>query len=581
MSRDTENFTRMQRPDLSFNYGDTEVNDLHPWQAPFGLASREIDYDDAWELWCAAADGKEDVVKRLIEKDPRLKDIAFRYHCPLDLAVYGGHTECVKILLGAGTELTEKWGWYGWKRMIGIADEMGHDEIRDLMRKRIENELNFDPEIQLMIQALCDQDLKRMQQLIDEDPNRVNIADEDGNTALHWAVVSRQIPMIDLLVERGADPSRRNGAHAMPHQVKMWDHDRKMYRGLDTPKDATAARRRPLELGAEVDFHTAIDQRDFDLVKKMLEGDPKLVHHMPGHLESPLNRAVGSLEMIQLLLDHGADPTMCEHTAPFGKALYTAVASNRYDSAKLLLENGAEPMCYSDSSGDCLFAANLWVKDLDDRKRMIDLLNEYSGKEYIVIPQRNEKPEHAIAAAQVREALSRDSVSEWQKGHLLDTILLYRDADLLTEYIERFKGEARTRIAEVDLRGFEGRLLEQLTELGAKVKPVSTEPIWIGASVLHWSKDVSLVAEFVEAGGAINSNNLETQRTALSNAAQRGDVAMVRELLKHGADPNLPEKFKPNRPLALAFEEGHEEVVALLLESGATPLASFEKGGSN
>ena len=257
------------------------------------------------------------------------------------------------------------------------------------------------------------------------------------------------------------------------------------------------------------------------------------------------------------------------------------IRDSRYDSAKLLLENGAEPMCYSDSSGDCLFAANLWVKDLDDRKRMIDLLNEYSGKEYIVIPQRNEKPEHATAAAQVREALSRDFVSEWQKGHLLDTILLYRDADLLAEYIERFKGEARTRIAEVDSRGFEGRLLEQLTEQGAKVKPVSTESRWIGASVLHWSKDVTLVAEFVEAGGAINSNNLETQRTALSNAAQRGNVAMVRELLKHGADPNLPEKFKPNRPLALAFEEGHEEVVALLLESGATPLASFEKGGSN
>ena len=58
MSRDTENFTRMQRPDLSFNYGDADLNDLHPWQAPFGVASREIDYDDAWELWCAAADGK-------------------------------------------------------------------------------------------------------------------------------------------------------------------------------------------------------------------------------------------------------------------------------------------------------------------------------------------------------------------------------------------------------------------------------------------------------------------------------------------------------------------------------------------
>ena len=549
MPRYSDKFIRMQRPDVSFGYADKDFHDLHPWQAPFGMASREIDYDDAWELWCAAADGKADIVKRLVEKDPRLKDIAFRYHCPLDLAVYEGHTQCVKILLHAGTELTEKWGWYGWQRMLNIAAEMGHDEIHDLMVARITETLNYHHDIRLMIQALRDQDIERMNQLVQEDPNRVRFADADGNTALHWAVVARQIPMIDLLVAHGAYPSRRNGASAMPHQVKMWTElEKAMTRGLETGQHATAARERVLELGAEVDFHTAVHQRNFDLVKQMLANAPSLVHYMPGHLGSPLKAAVGNVQMIQLLLDHGADPNMTEHTAPFGCALYTAVAGNHFDSAKLLLENGAEPMQYSDSSGDCLFAANCWIKDGGDRKKMIDLLNEYSGKEHIVIPQRNEKPEHAVAAAAVRATLSRDSVSDWQIGHLLEVILLYRDADLLEEYIGRFGTKATSQIAKVDSRQYKGPLLDRLTELGAKVKPVDTSAKWMGATALHWNDDVSLVSEFVEAGGDINSVNLERQRTALSNAASSGNIEMVRELLKHGADPNLPTRFLPHRP---------------------------------
>ena len=568
MPRYSDNFTRMQRPDLSFGYGDADINDMHPWQAPFGLASREIDYDDGWELWCAAADGKTDIVKRLIEKETRLKDLAFRYHCPLDLAVYGGHTQCVEILLDADTELTEKWGWYGWKRMLGIAKEMGHDEIHDLMLQRIKIKSNYHPDIQLMIQTLCDQDVEAMKQLLDEDAERVNVGDEDGNTALHWAAFSRQIPMIDLLVERGADPSRRNGAHAMPHQVKMWTSLKKeLVRGLDDWSHVKAAQDRLLELGAEVDFHTAIGRGDLEQVRKMLAKDKSLVHHMLGHLGSPLNAAVGNLEMLQLLLEHKADPNMTEHTAPFGCALYTAVSRNEYESAELLLKNGAEPMQFSDSSGDTLFAANLWIKDKADRKRMIELLNEHSGKEHIVIPQRNDKPEHEVAAAAVREVLARDTVSDWQVRHLLEVILLYRDADLLEAYLKRFGDEAKSRIAERNARGFEGRLLELLTEHGAEVKPVDTSVKWMGATKLHWNKDVAFVSAFVDAGGDVNAVNIERQRTALSSAADRGDIELVRELLKHGADPNLPAEFQAHRPMELAQKGGHEEIVALLKES--------------
>ncbi len=533
-----------QRPDLSFGYSNNvDLNKLHPWQAPFGLASREIDYDDGWRLWCAAENGDTKIVESLLAKDHRLKDLAFRYHCPLDLAIYGGHVQCVSVLLSAQSELAEKWGWFGWDRMLEFASDLGHQEIHAMMHEHLRAKFNFDSDIDLMIQALCDQDVDRMTKLLDQKPDRVSISDSDGNTALHWAVVSRQIPMIDLLVERGANPSRRNGAHCMPHQVKMWTkRERQMIRGLeDWQTFGRPARRRTLELGAEVDFHTAVGNGDLEQVKLMLANQPALVHHMPGSLGSPLALAVPNIEMVQLLLDHQADPTLCEFTAPFGKALYVAVCSNNYECAELLLKNGCDPMSYSDSSGDCLFATR-WIGNENDRKRMTNLLNKYSGKEHILIPQRNKSDEPSAEEAReaVREVLARETITDWQVAHLLEVILHYQDAELLDEFIGRLGKRATAQVSQTDARDRQGKLLDTLTKNGAIKLPVDTSPKWLGATILHWNRDVSFVAEFIEAGGDINSVDLERHRTALSNAAEAGQIEMVKELLEHGANPNLP-----------------------------------------
>lgn len=67
----------------------------------------------------------------------------------------------------------------------------------------------------------------------------------------------------------------------------------------------------------------------------------------------------------------------------------------------------------------------------------------------------------------------------------------------------------------------------------------------------------------------------------LSAAVRRGDHAMTRLLLEHGADPNLPEEGAPRGlSLWIAVNDRHREIVRLLLAHGADPNADVESSGT-
>lgn len=55
----------------------------------------------------------------------------------------------------------------------------------------------------------------------------------------------------------------------------------------------------------------------------------------------------------------------------------------------------------------------------------------------------------------------------------------------------------------------------------------------------------------------------------LRTACFEGDIAIIRELLRHGANPNAMAADGPGAPLRLALRSGHPEIAALLLEHGA------------
>jgi ankyrin repeat protein len=67
----------------------------------------------------------------------------------------------------------------------------------------------------------------------------------------------------------------------------------------------------------------------------------------------------------------------------------------------------------------------------------------------------------------------------------------------------------------------------------------------------------------------------------LSAAVRRGDVAMTRLLLEHGADPNLPEEGAPRGlSLWIAVNDRQRSIVDMLLARGADPNAPVESSGT-
>jgi ankyrin repeat protein len=97
------------------------------------------------------------------------------------------------------------------------------------------------------------------------------------------------------------------------------------------------------------------------------------------------------MDIVQLLLDHGADPNLREEQfAPKGRALYSAVYHGHFEIAKLLLERGAFPNPPVESSGNALWISREWRPD----KRMEELLLSYGASPEQERPKDQWSSEH-------------------------------------------------------------------------------------------------------------------------------------------------------------------------------------------
>ncbi len=89
--------------------------------------------------------------------------------------------------------------------------------------------------------------------------------------------------------------------------------------------------------------------------------------------------------------------------------------------------------------------------------------------------------------------------------------------------------------------------------------------------------DLDTVRELVEAGADVNAPRGDGM-TALHWAAVHGNVGMARLLLGAGADPESATRLGAHRPLHVASREGSGEIVAFLVRAGADAGAVTETG---
>jgi ankyrin repeat protein len=337
-----------------------------------------------WALFQACAAGDLRAVQGLVAKDPRLARAHYDYRKPLYFAVRENHIDVARFLLEQDSNPMDLWVDDG---PIEIARDRGYTAMERMLLDALETKFNASEKGEPVALALRKHDLKKMRALLDSQPGLLNTGDKRSNQPIHWATMTRQPKAIDELLDRGADINARRMDGARPIHLTNGDY---FYRGWrDVPRlwPVTPARvmAHLKTRGAVIDLPTACHTGDIDRVRELLRQDPGLAKKVGDHegyylgAGAPLSNAaaVGRMDIVQLLLDHGADPNLAEEQyAPHGKALYEAVYHGHFEIAKLLLERGAFPNPPVESSGNALWVSREWRPD----KRMEELLLSYGAK---------------------------------------------------------------------------------------------------------------------------------------------------------------------------------------------------------
>jgi ankyrin repeat protein len=512
-----------------------------PWSRGRGV--------DVWAMILASILGDLDAVRELVARDPGLVECEYEYFRPIHFAVRENHRELVEFLLeqsmGAAFEASDS--------LVAAARDRGYDEMAAFLSAKLQAPFHVSPEGAELAEAIRARDTARVLAILDQRPDLIHAADERANQPIHWAVMTRQMGLIDELLRRGADINAVRPDGLRPIHLTNGDYH---YRGWrDLPE--TALQRHEVVIGyllargADYDIATASKLGDLDRVRELLDRDPQLVNQVPTYsyyTGASLRNAAGAghLEVVKLLLARGADPNQPEPgIAPRGGALHCAIGGKHYEIVKLLLESGADPNSEVESSGNCVSMA----KHVGAPRRMLDLLFSYGG----VMGTGMADLETLAAMLHVNPRLE---VGERFDSPEMAQLILRHQPDLLTRRPDPtpWWSSATPQNAE-----FARWLIDRGLDPNRRN--------WLGITMLHrcGEKGDIAIAEVLLAHGAdIDAIETEWSSTPLGFAARVGKTEMAQWLLARGADPNLPADEPWALPIEWAKRRGHQEIVDML-----------------
>ncbi len=522
----------------------------------------KVDGNDAWELMQACVAGDLTKVNALLEKDPCLVNAQFWYQFPIHMGVREGHADIVKLLLDAGADAGQSRFMYNsWNKLLDTARERGHNDVHTLLESAMKDRFNYAPEFEDLKEAIVSRDSERVESVLRAEPNMACTADAFGNNTIHWAVMTRQLSLIDRFLELGGDINAQRADGKTPALLSLTgDYQFKEHRDLT---DA-AIRLTPivtgylLGKGAEYNLSIAVAIGDRERVEEILAGNSDLASQLDSARHSPLFYAArsGYTEIVGVLLDHGADPNRPEELAPSGRALFEACAGNHLKTAKLLLERGANPNAGVDSCGCCLTIVE--YNHPNACAEMQTLLQSHGAQ----------KPPYAMSAKELKAALRKHDRFVIEHEEFMRCVLEKEDViRVLVETHPEFVTRANDGVLWSNTHPNSRETLQLLVEHG--FDPNKSD--WVGKTFLHAcaeSGDTESAAAFLEFGADINAIELENGETPLASASRKGHVEMARFLLEQGADPNLADGHWAT-PLARTKKEEHTEIVEMLHRHGA------------
>ncbi|MGH9672813.1 MAG: ankyrin repeat domain-containing protein [Bryobacteraceae bacterium] len=504
---------------------------------------------DVWAMLCASITGDLETIRSLMARDPNLVECEYEYFKPIQFAVRENQRAVVDFLLDNGADSAYEAG----DSLVGMARERGYTELTALFESKLKERYNVVPEGAAVAAAIRDRDEAQVRALIDLNPELAHAADERASRPIHWAAMTRQRWLIDYLLDRGADVNAVRPDGLRPIHLTNGDYHYRGWRDLPS----VALQRHEVLIGyliargADYDLATAAKLGDLDRVRELLDQDPSLVNHVPTYsyyTGVPLRNAAGAghLEVVNLLLERGADPNQPEPgIAPHGGALHSAIGGRHMAVVKVLLEHGANPNAEVESSGNCLSMA----KFAGAPKEMIELIASYGGVMGADMADLETLAAmlHANPKLRVGERLGDPAVMELILRYQPD--ILQRTPDPTAWWSHGTPKDAE----------FARRLMRRGLDPNRRN--------WLGITLLHRCAakgDVAIAEVCLEFGGDINAVETQWSSTPLAWAAREGRQEMVAWLLSKGANPKLPEVEPWAHPVEWARRRRHDSIVELL-----------------
>ena len=247
----------------------------------------------------------------------------------------------------------------------------------------------------------------------------------------------------------------------------------------------------------------------------------------------------GHADFVRLLLDHGADITLC--AADGWTALMSAAQNGHLDVAALLLERGAMPDKANNDGWTAL---------------MLAAQNGHLDVAALLL-------EHQAAPDKAKNDGWTALMSAAQNGHL-DVARILLEHEAAPDKAENNGWTALMSAAE------NGHLEVARILLEHQAAPDKAENNGWTALMLAAKNGHSDVARVLLEHEAAPNKETNNGWTALMSAAENGHIEVARILLEHNATPDMATN-NGWTALMLAAENGHLDVTRLLLEHNATP----------
>ncbi len=254
---------------------------------------------------------------------------------PLQYAVLTGHAKMTQLLLNAGGKLNGD--YRDGQSLLHVASARGYASIIDLLisAKADIQTLDANGNTPLDSAVLHDQPFA-VAALLKNHANASYVHPLDGRGALHEACMRGFAPMIQPLIDAGADPTQRDRFGQTPLDIALAYKNGNVVAALlrlgQKLKQSEQIAEETMEsatMRGQTEIARLLLDNGFDVDKPSADGS------------SYLNDAAlkGQKKMVQLLLDHGASLSARNQTG--GSALHDAALGGNAEVVALLLDRGA------------------------------------------------------------------------------------------------------------------------------------------------------------------------------------------------------------------------------------------------